>query len=178
MLVKSTTVAGHAQDSQKANRSAIRQTSRVIKDERPGLTFERFFTRQGVDPFDTVEWESRDAVISGADVQQLPCTGATEQLWVATPAGGDRFTVVNTAVDRCLDVTDGRKEDEATVILWKCHGRSNQVWRIVPAGPNFTLVNVNSDKCLDVPGARVDQGLSMQQFTCNGTNAQQWTFAD
>ncbi len=34
---------------------------------RPGLTVERYFTRQGVDPFNTVEWESRDAVISGAD---------------------------------------------------------------------------------------------------------------
>jgi ribonucleoside-diphosphate reductase alpha chain len=42
-------------------------SSRVIQDQRPGLTVERFFTRQGVDPFDTVEWERRDAVISGAD---------------------------------------------------------------------------------------------------------------
>src|SRR6185295_8488357 len=42
-------------------------SSRVIKDPRPGLTVERYFTRQGVDPFDTVEWELRDAVISGAD---------------------------------------------------------------------------------------------------------------
>jgi ribonucleoside-diphosphate reductase alpha chain len=67
MLVKSAAVAGGTQDSQKANRSAIRQTSRVIKDERPGLTVERYFTRQGVDPFETVEWELRDAVISGAD---------------------------------------------------------------------------------------------------------------
>ncbi len=41
--------------------------SRVIKDQRPGLTVERYFTRQGVDPFQTVEWELRDAVISGAD---------------------------------------------------------------------------------------------------------------
>ncbi len=41
--------------------------SRVITDTRPGLTFERYFTREGVDPFDTVEWELRDAVISGAD---------------------------------------------------------------------------------------------------------------
>jgi ribonucleoside-diphosphate reductase alpha chain len=68
MLVKSAAVApGHSQDSQKANRSSIRSVSRVIKDERPGLTFERYFTRQGVDPFETVEWERRDAVISGAD---------------------------------------------------------------------------------------------------------------
>ncbi|MFT3694995.1 MAG: vitamin B12-dependent ribonucleotide reductase [Kofleriaceae bacterium] len=64
MLVKSATVApGHSQDQGRANR----KSSRVIKDERPGLTFERFFTRQGVDPFETVEWERRDAVISGAD---------------------------------------------------------------------------------------------------------------
>jgi ribonucleoside-diphosphate reductase alpha chain len=43
------------------------KVSRVIKDQRPGLTVERFFTRQGVDPFETVQWERRDAVISGAD---------------------------------------------------------------------------------------------------------------
>src|SRR5215510_15596176 len=32
----------------------------VIRD---GLTFKRFFTREGVHPFDEVEWEQRDAVI-------------------------------------------------------------------------------------------------------------------
>jgi ribonucleoside-diphosphate reductase alpha chain len=30
----------------------------------PGLAFERYYTTPGVDPFDTVEWEQRDAVIS------------------------------------------------------------------------------------------------------------------
>lgn len=29
-----------------------------------GLTFERFFTKSGIDPFDTVEWEPRDASIT------------------------------------------------------------------------------------------------------------------
>src|SRR6266571_7727183 len=29
----------------------------------PGLTFPRFFTDAGVDPFDEIEWELRDAVI-------------------------------------------------------------------------------------------------------------------
>jgi ribonucleoside-diphosphate reductase alpha chain len=61
MIVKSVAAA----QSPKKDRSSIQ--SRVIKDQRPGLTFERFFTRQGVDPFETVEWELRDAVISGAD---------------------------------------------------------------------------------------------------------------
>ncbi len=73
MLVKSVAVApGHAsgQDS-KANRvvQSQRKSSRVIKDERPGLEVERYFTAQlnGTDPFETVEWERRDAVIAGAD---------------------------------------------------------------------------------------------------------------
>jgi ribonucleoside-diphosphate reductase alpha chain len=67
MLVKSAAVApGHGQD-QTGRSTSARKSSRVIKDERPGLTFERYFTRQGVDPFETVEWERRDAVISGAD---------------------------------------------------------------------------------------------------------------
>ncbi|HET9485603.1 MAG TPA: vitamin B12-dependent ribonucleotide reductase, partial [Xanthomonadales bacterium] len=39
----------------------------MIRDARPGLAVERFFTREGADPFDEVEWELRDAVISGAD---------------------------------------------------------------------------------------------------------------
>ena len=29
----------------------------------PGLEFPRFFTRDGIDPFDAVEWETRAAVI-------------------------------------------------------------------------------------------------------------------
>src|SRR5262245_24721420 len=29
----------------------------------PGLTFSRFFTQSGVDPFDEIEWELRNAVI-------------------------------------------------------------------------------------------------------------------
>ena len=62
MLVKSAAVAPTHGETKK---SAVH--SRVIKDQRPGLTVERFFTRQGVDPFETVEWERRDAVISGAD---------------------------------------------------------------------------------------------------------------
>ena len=61
MLVKSVAVAA----AEAGKKSQVQ--SRVIKDQRPGLSFERYFTRQGVDPFDTVEWERRDAVISGAD---------------------------------------------------------------------------------------------------------------
>jgi ribonucleoside-diphosphate reductase alpha chain len=62
MQVKSVSVA-----PQEGQGNQVMKTSRVIKDQRPGLVIERYFTRQGVDPFDTVDWELRDAVISGAD---------------------------------------------------------------------------------------------------------------
>ncbi|HWU87112.1 MAG TPA: vitamin B12-dependent ribonucleotide reductase [Kofleriaceae bacterium] len=70
MFVKS--AAGAPQESESVHQGHQMMTtpqaaSRVIKDQRPGLTVERYFTRQGVDPFGTVEWELRDAVISGAD---------------------------------------------------------------------------------------------------------------
>src|SRR5499427_2870495 len=38
---------------------------RAKKAAAPGLTFPRFFTEAGVDPFDEVEWELRSAVIGG-----------------------------------------------------------------------------------------------------------------
>jgi ribonucleoside-diphosphate reductase alpha chain len=59
---------GGTRDAREA--TDVRARSRVVPEGRPGLTVERFFTagaRPGSDPFDTVEWERRDAVISGAD---------------------------------------------------------------------------------------------------------------
>ncbi len=69
MIVKSVAVAPtHGSDGRRDKGERVQ--SRVIKDQRPGLAVERFFTanlRPGQDPFETVEWERRDAVISGAD---------------------------------------------------------------------------------------------------------------
>jgi ribonucleoside-diphosphate reductase alpha chain len=110
MLVKSAAVApGHSQDSQKANRSSIRTASRVIKDERPGLTFERYFTRQGVDPFETVEWERRDAVISGADGKVF-----FEQRGVEFPKPWSQ-TATNVVVQKYFRGTLGTPERESSV---------------------------------------------------------------
>jgi len=110
MLVKSAAVApGHTQDSQKVNRSAIRASSRVIKDERPGLTFERYFTRQGVDPFETVEWEKRDAVISGADGRVF-----FEQRGVEFPKPWSQ-TATNVVVQKYFRGTLGTKDREHSV---------------------------------------------------------------
>jgi ribonucleoside-diphosphate reductase alpha chain len=52
------TPAPHGDSSVRARKSAEMKARAM-----PGLEFPRYFTRQGVDPFDEVEWEIRSAVI-------------------------------------------------------------------------------------------------------------------
>src|SRR5687768_10142533 len=42
-----------------------KRTAAAVGTAAPGLEFPRFFSTAGVDPFDQVEWEVRDAVIGG-----------------------------------------------------------------------------------------------------------------
>jgi ribonucleoside-diphosphate reductase alpha chain len=111
MLVKSAAVTpGHAQgDTQKVQTQKVKASSRVIKDERPGLVVERFFTRQGTDPFDTVEWELRDAVISGADGKVF-----FEQRGVEFPKTWSQ-TATNVVVQKYFRGTLGTPEREHSV---------------------------------------------------------------
>ena len=87
----------------------LKRASRVIKDERPGLAVERYFTRQGVDPFETVEWERRDAVISGADGKVF-----FEQRGVEFPTSWSQ-TATNVVVQKYFRGTLGTKERESSV---------------------------------------------------------------
>jgi hypothetical protein len=85
--------------------------SRVVdeKHARPGLTFERFFTHDGVDPFATVEWELRDAVISGADGKIY-----FEQRGVEFPKTWSQ-TATNVVVQKYFRGTLGTPERENSV---------------------------------------------------------------
>ncbi|HEX3761435.1 MAG TPA: hypothetical protein VHW23_22215, partial [Kofleriaceae bacterium] len=84
-------------------------SSRVIQDPRPGLSIERYFTRQGVDPFDTVEWEQRDAVISGADGKVF-----FEQRGVEFPKPWSQ-TATNVVVQKYFRGTLGTPQRESSV---------------------------------------------------------------
>lgn len=103
MLVK-TVVAAPAHETKKSQ-----VHSRVIKDQRPGLSFERYFTRPGVDPFETVEWELRDAVISGADGKIF-----FEQRGVEFPKPWSQ-TATNVVVQKYFRGTLGTPQRESSV---------------------------------------------------------------
>ncbi len=83
--------------------------SRVIKDVRPGLNVERYFTREGVDPLSEVEWELRDAVISGADGKVF-----FEQRQVEFPKAWSQ-TATNVVVQKYFRGTLGTPERERSV---------------------------------------------------------------
>ncbi|HWO19491.1 MAG TPA: vitamin B12-dependent ribonucleotide reductase [Kofleriaceae bacterium] len=104
MQVKSVAVA-----PQESQGNPVMKTSRVIKDQRPGLAVERYFTRLGVDPFDTVEWERRDAVISGADGKIF-----FEQRGVEFPKSWSQ-TATNVVVQKYFRGTLGTPQREDSV---------------------------------------------------------------
>ncbi|MDD8016887.1 MAG: vitamin B12-dependent ribonucleotide reductase [Bacteroidota bacterium] len=51
--------------------ASAQQTSRTEKGEVRGLIFRRYFTREGVHPFDEIEWELRTAVISNEKGEKI-----------------------------------------------------------------------------------------------------------
>ncbi|WP_428265159.1 vitamin B12-dependent ribonucleotide reductase [Haliangium sp.] len=77
--------------------------------DRPGLTFGRHFTREGVDPFEEVDWEMRDAVITGADGQIY-----FEQRGVEFPKRWSQ-TATNVVVQKYFRGTLGTPERESSV---------------------------------------------------------------
>ncbi|MEZ4362779.1 MAG: vitamin B12-dependent ribonucleotide reductase [Kofleriaceae bacterium] len=110
MLATTTTAAStHSPEAKVKKTTRDHKGSRVIKDERPGLTFERFFTREGVDPFSTVEWELRDAVITGHDGKVF-----FEQRQVEFPKAWSQ-TATNVVVQKYFRGTLGTPEREHSV---------------------------------------------------------------
>src|SRR5262245_61178694 len=110
----------HRRSSSSSDRSAASKTtarpfkhadkgSRVIKDARPGLTVDRYFTREGIDVFDELEWELRDAVISGADGKVF-----FEQRQVEFPRAWSQ-TATNVVVQKYFRGTLGTPQRERSV---------------------------------------------------------------
>ena len=106
-MIEKSVAAAQSKPSSKKEKQPVQ--SRVIKDQRPGLTFERCFTRAGVDPFDTVEWELRDAVISGADGKIF-----FEQRGVEFPKSWSQ-TATNVVVQKYFRGTLGTPQREHSV---------------------------------------------------------------
>ncbi|WP_449060844.1 ricin-type beta-trefoil lectin domain protein [Planomonospora algeriensis] len=62
--------------------------------------------------------------------------------------------------------------DGTSVIIWDCHGQSDQKWRFNPDG---SITALGAGKCLDVTGNSTANGVHLQIWTCSGAANHRWT---
>lgn len=85
---------------------------------------------------------------------------------IVQPPVGEAAVLSNPQSKRCMDVAGGGNEPGSQIIIWDCHGGTNQHW----TRTNARELRVYGDRCLDVTnGARIQ--------LCNGSPAQQFVFA-
>ena len=102
-------VGREAVKTQQTRSTMASQVKPTATTNRAGLSVERYFTHEGVDPFSEVDWELRDARITGAD-------GAVyfEQLEVEFPTSWSQ-TATNVVVQKYFRGTLGTPERESSI---------------------------------------------------------------
>ncbi|GIG41178.1 beta-1,3-glucanase family protein [Cellulomonas phragmiteti] len=89
--------------------------------------------------------------------------------------GGDPGTpttgrmLVSALNGKCLDVPGGRYEPGTRVVMWGCHGGTNQRWELTGG-----TVRTQGNQCLDVTWGATTNGTPVQLATCSGNAAQRW----
>jgi hypothetical protein len=78
---------------------------------------------------------------------------------------------------RCLDVVGASQDPGVPVILWSCHGESNQQF-VLPALGTAGEVRVYGTMCLDVLGGGEGDDDLVGISTCTGAVSQRWTVTD
>jgi hypothetical protein len=113
----------------------------------------------------------------GALLYQSVCTTTASSMSTPQPVVGQPgvFQIKNDATSKlCFDVNRNSNSDGTSVILWTCHGRSNQLWNlkrvtdtVVDEQQNaFQVISMRSKKCLEVKGAATSAGAPLQIATC------------
>ncbi len=87
-------------------------------------------------------------------------------------AAASSATIVGVGSGRCLDVTGASTTPGTQVIIWDCHGNSNQIWSATAAGE---LRVYAGSRCLSVTGASLTRGAKVVSDTCTGGANQRWT---
>jgi ribonucleoside-diphosphate reductase alpha chain len=105
--IKTTVAANNAPDV--VSPKPATADPKIDKKKYPGLQFRRYFTKQGVDPYSTVEWETRTASITDAKGNTI-----FEQKDVETPKDWS-MTATNIVASKYLHGRMGTPERESGV---------------------------------------------------------------
>lgn len=84
---------------------------------------------------------------------------------------GESARIRDGRANKCLDVFRASRERGTDVIVYSCHGRSNQQWTLTAAGE---LKVYDDNTCLDVRGGATARGTRVQTWPCNGQDNQKW----
>jgi hypothetical protein len=91
------------------------------------------------------------------------------------PSATITSALVGRESQRCLDVYGASHASGTSVIIWDCHGSTNQQWTFPPVGVTGTVRVYGGSMCLDDEGARGLSGDSIIVWPCHGGPNQQWT---
>ncbi len=86
------------------------------------------------------------------------------------PTPGTTFSLAGSASGKCVDVPGRAQTDGTGLILWPCHGATNQLWTQTAAGE---LRIYDNTKCMDANASA--QGARVTINSCNGGASQKWT---
>ena len=86
-------------------------------------------------------------------------------------------TAVNQAGGNCVDVPNSSSSNGVQLILWSCHGGSNQSFTFVPvsgAADQYNIKTLTSGSCVDVYGASTSDSARVVQWSCHSGNNQRF----
>ena len=89
------------------------------------------------------------------------------QLWKLLDAGDNRYRILNTAVQKAVDIIDAGTMNGAWLHLWEQAEVTSQLWTIEEEGENVRLRSVSSGKYLDVA---LQDNIHLQIWEKGGEN--------
>ena len=125
-----------------------------------------------------------DGTANGTAVEQLACTGATNQLWQFVTEASGYYEVLNDNAQtegESWNITGGTGATASGDRLqtWAYGGATNELFTADQlSGGYYNFVADNSGLCIDTPGASTISGVQLQQYTCNGTGAQEFSLVE
>jgi len=113
----------------------------------------------------------------GATIQQVGCTGASNQKFWFEPMGDGSYRIRHNDTGMCIDISGGSTGNGANAILWGCGSQNNQRWTAdETVAHHIRLVARHSGKCLDVPNGTTSPGVNLVQYDCNRGFNQEYMF--
>lgn len=151
---------------------SLMSTGTAQADPLESITAKHFTLRLASDPGQVANVKGAG---TGNDVPviQWSWSGAKNELWEATSAGGGYYRFAAVHSGKCLNVKGGGNGNDIPIIQYTCGPDANSEWKFVKAGRGYEIVARSSGKCLNVRGG-VGKGHALIQYTCSGVDNDTW----